>query len=85
MVHGTVTQLNLSIFCAPNTLHPPPLPHTTTSSLMHTLTDSDRSLGMVIVSGKAQSVHGKVLEGVFVQKILPGSPADRDGRYVNYG
>ena len=68
--------------------HPPPsppLPHTTTSSLLHTLTDSDRSLGMVIVSGKAQSVHGKVLEGVFVQKILPGSPADRDGRYVNFG
>ena len=79
MVHGTVTQFNLSIFCTPNTLHLLPL------SLMHTLTDSDRSLGMVIVSGKAQSVHGKVLEGVFVQKILPGSPADRDGRYVNFG
>jgi len=42
--------------------------------------DGDKSLGMVIVSGKARSARGNVLEGVFVQKILPGSPADRDGR-----
>ena len=58
--------------------NPPLLP--LSLSLLHTLTDSDRSLGIVIVSGKAQSVYGTVLEGVFVQKVLPGSPADRDGR-----
>ena len=78
-----MSRSSLSSFCTPfetPSMPSPPLPHTTSSSLMHTLTDSDRSLGMVIVSGKAQSIHGKVLEGVFVQKILPGSPADRDGR-----
>ena len=63
--------------------------HIHTYTYPHTLTilghpsqppDGDKSLGMVIVSGKARSARGNVLEGVFVQKILPGSPADRDGR-----
>ena len=52
----------------------PPLP----SSLI--LPDGDRSLGMVIVSGKVRNKDGTTVEGIFIQKILPGSLTDKDGR-----
>ena len=41
------------------------------------------SYGLVIVSGKARSGNGeKMIEGVFVQKVLPDSPSDNDGRFA---
>ena len=46
-------------------------------------TDRELSYGLVIVSGKARSGNGeKMVEGVFVQKVLLDSPADNDGRSV---
>ena len=36
----------------------------------------------MIVSGKARNSNGDVIEGVFVQKVFPGSQADKDGRLV---
>ncbi len=41
-----------------------------------------KSLGLVIVSGKVRSGGGGVIGGIFVQKVLSDSPADRDGRWV---
>lgn len=35
---------------------------------------------MMIGSGKVRSGEGAVMEGVFVQKVLPGSLADKDGK-----
>ena len=43
-------------------------------------TEGDRSLGMVIVSGKVRNKDGSTVEGIFIQKILPGSLTDKDGR-----
>ena len=34
------------------------------------------------MSGKARNSNGDVVEGVFVQKVLPGSLAEKDGRLV---
>ena len=34
----------------------------------------------MIVSGKVRSGDGAVVEGIFVQKVIPGSSADKDGR-----
>lgn len=54
--------------------------------LMHIYThyippvDGDRSLGMVIVSGKVRNKDGGTVEGIFIQKILAGSLTDKDGR-----
>lgn len=45
-----------------------------------TLAEGDRSLGMVIVSGKVRNKDGSTVEGIFIQKILPGSLTDKDGR-----
>ena len=56
--------------------------HTHTHSLTHTHTEGDRSLGMVIVSGKVRNKDGSTVEGIFIQKILPGSLTDKDGRYI---
>jgi hypothetical protein len=42
--------------------------------------EGDRSLGMVIVSGKVRNKDGSTVEGIFIQKILPGSLTDKDGR-----
>lgn len=42
--------------------------------------DGDRSLGMVIVSGKVRNKDGGTVEGIFIQKILAGSLTDKDGR-----
>ena len=47
----------------------------------YALSDGDQSLGLMIVSGKARNSNGDVAEGVFVQKVLPGSLAEKDGRY----
>ena len=44
--------------------------------------DGDQGLGLMIVSGKARNSNGDVAEGVFVQKVLPGSLAEKDGRLV---
>ena len=45
--------------------------------------DRDVSFGLVIVTGKVRDTGGEgVLEGVFVQKVIPDSPADNDGRCV---
>ena len=49
---------------------------------IHIISDGDQSLGLMIVSGKARNNNGDVAEGVFVQKILPGSLAEKDGRLV---
>lgn len=46
----------------------------------HTQIEGDRSLGMVIVSGKVLNKDGSSVEGIFIQKILPGSLTDKDGR-----
>ena len=48
----------------------------------HMCVDGDRSLGMVIVSGKVRNKDGGTVEGIFIQKILAGSLTDKDGRYV---
>ena len=45
-----------------------------------TFAEGDRSLGMVIVSGKVRNKDGSTVEGIFIQKILPGSLTDKDGR-----
>ena len=42
--------------------------------------EGGRSLGMVIVSGKVRSNDERMVEGIFIQKILPGSLTDKDGR-----
>ena len=34
------------------------------------------------MSGKARNSNGDIAEGVFVQKVLPGSLAEKDGRLV---
>ena len=49
-------------------------------SCTSTLAEGDRSLGMVIVSGKVRNKDGSTVEGIFIQKILPGSLTDKDGR-----
>ena len=51
---------------------------------MHVMScsDGDQGLGLMIVSGKARNSNGDVAEGVFVQKVLPGSLAEKDGRLV---
>ena len=43
-------------------------------------TDGEQSLGLMIVSGKARSNNGDTVEGVFVQKVLANSVAEKDGR-----
>ena len=48
----------------------------------HMCVDGDRSLGMVIVSGKVRNKDGGTVEGIFIQKILAGSLTDKDGRYA---
>ena len=53
--------------------------HFTHTHTPHT-TEGDRSLGMVIVSGKVMNKDGSSVEGIFIQKILPGSLTDKDGR-----
>ena len=49
---------------------------------IHIISDGDQSLGLMIVSGKARNSDGDVAEGVFVQKVLPGLLAEKDGRLV---
>ena len=54
------------------------------SHIHNMLTEGDRSLGMVIVSGKVMNKDGSSVEGIFIQKILPGSLTDKDGRYAYF-
>ena len=60
--------------------NPFPLSHTHTHTHTHTHSEGDRSLGMVIVSGKVRNKDGSTVEGIFIQKILQGSLTDKDGR-----
>ena len=59
--------------------------YTFSHTYIHTCvyTEGDRSLGMVIVSGKVRNKDGSTVEGIFIQKILPGSLTDKDGRYIH--
>ncbi len=60
--------------------------HTHTHLTHHTLTPTHHSepqvsFGLVIVSGKVRRSTGEsTLEGVFIQRVIPDSPADNDGR-----
>ena len=42
--------------------------------------DNSEDVGLVIVSGSVRSQQGFEVSGVFVEQVVPGSPADQDGR-----
>ena len=47
------------------------------------LLEGDEQAGLLIVDGKIRSGTGMIARGVFVQQVIPGSPADQDGRLVH--
>ena len=44
--------------------------------------EGDEQVGLLMVDGKLRSGTGVMAAGVFVQQVIPGSPADLDGRYA---
>lgn len=46
------------------------------------LLDSDEPAGLLVVDGRIRSGAGVMAEGIFIQQVIPESPADLDGRSV---
>ncbi len=51
------------------------------SKLLYFSVEPEAGFGLVIVSGRVHSGGGgSTLEGIFIQKVVPNSAADNDGR-----